>query len=65
MYISYVAQVSNTAQVNRRVSLLGLIAGEQGRKLVNTFLCKTVHAHGHDLSHTLTTQQIYLLHGCG
>ena len=38
MYISHVAQVSDTAQVTRQVSLLGLIACEQGRKLVNTFL---------------------------
>ena len=35
---SHVAQVSDTAQVTRQVSLLGLIAREQGRKLVNTFL---------------------------
>ena len=38
MYISCVAQVSDTAQVNRQVLLLGLIVREQVRKLLNTFL---------------------------
>ena len=38
VYISHVAQVSDTAQVTRQVSLLGIIAREQGRKLANTFL---------------------------
>ena len=38
MYICHVAQVSDTAQVTRQVSLLGLIEWEEVRKLVNTFL---------------------------
>ena len=38
MYMSHVAQVSDTAWVTRQVPLLGLNEREQGRKLVNTFL---------------------------
>ena len=38
VYISHVAQFSNTAQVTRQVSLLECIELEEGRKLVNTFL---------------------------
>ena len=37
VYINHVAQVSDTAQVTRQVSLLGLIEWEQGMKLVDTF----------------------------
>ena len=42
MYISHVAQVNDTAQVTRQVSLLGLNAREQGRNLVNKFLVQTI-----------------------
>ena len=35
--MSHVAQVSDTAQVTRQVSLLGLIDGKQGREYMNTF----------------------------
>ena len=44
--VSHVAQVSDTAQVTRQVSLLGLIACEQGRKLVNTFLLHIIGCIG-------------------
>ena len=36
--LRHVAQVSDTAQVSRQVSLLGLIELEAGWQLVNTFL---------------------------
>ena len=53
--ISHVAQVSNTTQVTRQVSLLGLSEWEQGRKLVVTFLLHIICCIG------LCT---YLLYNC-
>ena len=67
MYISHVAQVSDTAQVTRQVSLLGLVECEQGRKLTNTFLlhiicCIGLYGHLQYKLSIIHHNRIYLLH---
>ena len=43
MYISHVAQVSDTAQVTRQVSWFRTIDQEPSVELVNTFLVHTLY----------------------